>query len=217
MSETRAKTTWSPSRRTLVKGAAWTAPAVVVATTAAPAFAATRPPVAPPPEADGCKYPGEKTPWEKSYRVNLCFSNGINEPADVSITALTWRGVAPTFPPAGSTTDIFFDPRFCHSTDPDGDGPDAGEVADNCTAAGNPFPYNFTVPANGSFCFWIFWRGDASAENDMCFTYSYTNTGGTVNTSACTTIHFGPDCDCTTPQPPYTIDTGKLCVNGEIV
>jgi hypothetical protein len=195
MSETRAKNTWSPSRRTLVKGAAWTAPAVVVAT-AAPAYAATRPPVAPPPEALGCKYPGDSTPWIKSYRVELCFTNSTSDEVDVVINSLTWRGVAPTFPPTGSVDDTFFDPRHC-----DDDGPDAGTIADNCGSFASP--YSFHIGANGEFCFWIFWRGDASAQNDMCFNYTYNNGFATVTASACTTIHFDPDCGCTTPQPPY--------------
>jgi hypothetical protein len=204
MSETRAKNTWSPSRRTLVKGAAWTAPAVVVAT-AAPAFAATRPPVAPPPDSFGCKYPGSSDPWNKSYRVELCFLNSTDEQVSVTITGLTWRGVAPTYPPTGSISDIFFDPQHC-----DSDGADAGLVADNCVSFSNN-SFTFTIAAAsggtaGQTCFWIFWRGDASAQNDMCFTYSYTGSVGTTQASACTSIHFDPDCRCTTPQPPYVKD-----------
>jgi hypothetical protein len=196
MSETRAKTTWSPSRRTLVKGAAWTAPAVVVATTAAPAFAATRPPVAPPPDSFGCKYPGDSDPWIKSYRVEVCFLNGTNDAVDVSILSLTWRGVAPTYPPGGSVDDTFFDPMHC-----DADGADAGLIADNCVSLSGAF--NFHIDPNSQKCFWIFWRGDASAQNDMCFHYTYNNGFSTVTADACTTIHFDPDCNCTTPQPPY--------------
>jgi len=205
MSDTRAKTTWSPSRRTLVKGAAWTAPAVVIMS-AAPAYAATRPPVAPPPDSFGCKYPGNSTPWTKSYRCQICFLNSTDEQVSVTITGLTWRGVAPTYPPTGSVDDTFFDPRFC-----DADGGDAGLVADNCTASGALLPFTFTIPAAsgstpGQACKWVFWRGDASAQNDMCFTYTYTGSAGSTNASACTTIHFDPDCGCTTPQPPFTKD-----------
>jgi hypothetical protein len=205
MQEEISKAKWSPSRRTLVRGAAWTAPAIVIATQA-PAYAATRPPVAPPPDSFGCKYPGESDPWYKSYRVEICFLNGTSDPVDVSITGITWRGAAPTYPPTGSTTDLIFDPRFCQS-----DGPDAGTVADNCTASGSPFPFNFSIAAAsggvaGKTCFWVFWRGDASAQDDMCFTYTYDNGFATTNASACTAIHFDPDCNCTTPQPPYTKD-----------
>jgi len=175
---------------------------------AAPAYAATRPPVAPPPDSFGCKYPGSSDPWDKSYRVEICFLNSTDEAVSVTVTGATWRGVAPTYPGSGGTiSDIFFDPRWC-----DNDGPDAGTVADNCTAAGAFVPKTFTVPAAvgttaGQKCYFVFWRGDASAQNDMCFTYTYTNSVGTTNASACTSIHFDPDCNCTTPQPPYTKDT----------
>ena len=40
----------------------------------------------------------------------------------------------------------------------------------------------------------------------MCFTYTYDNGFATTNASACTAVHFDPDCGCTTPQPPYTKD-----------
>jgi len=203
MSDTRAKHTLSPTRRTLVKGAAWTAPAIVVMS-AAPAYAATRPPVAPPPDSFGCKYPGNSDPWEKSYRVELCFLNSTDEQVSVTINSLTWRGAAPTFPPTGSTNDLFFDPQHCLS-----DGADGDLVADSCATFKNP--YTFTIPAAsgstpGQTCFWIFWRGDASAQNDMCFNYTYTGSAGTTTASACTTIHFDPDCNCTSPQPPYAKD-----------
>jgi hypothetical protein len=210
MSDTRAKNTWSPSRRTLVKGAAWTAPAVVVAT-AAPAFAATRPPVAPPPDSFGCKYPGNSTAWNKTYRVQICFLNSTSDAVSVTITGVTWEGDAPTYPPTGSTADSFFDPRWC-----DSDGADPDLVGDNCSASGAFVPKTFNVAAAsggtpGQTCYWVFWKSNSSSQNSMCFTYSYSNGAGTVNTSACTTIHFDPDCGCTTPQPPYAKDVPTNC------
>lgn len=65
------------SRRTLVQGAAWTAPAIAVATTT-PALAASptpEPPIVIDGEAKGsCKFPGESR-GQKAYRIAVHFSN----------------------------------------------------------------------------------------------------------------------------------------------
>jgi len=74
MSETRAKNTWSPSRRTLVKGAAWTAPVVAVGV-AAPAFAASPSDCTPVLtfSPDSCKCPGQSVGTEEFvYYLKFC-------------------------------------------------------------------------------------------------------------------------------------------------
>ena len=75
------------SRRTLVQGAAWTAPAIAVAT-ATPALAASPTPETPiviDREAEGsCKFPGDSR-GQKAYRIAVHFSNESEVPGTVTI------------------------------------------------------------------------------------------------------------------------------------
>jgi hypothetical protein len=194
----------NPSRRALVRGLAWLVPAVTVMASA-PVAAGASPRVGPPSNAAACRYPGTKTPWTRTFRAQLTFTNATNDNVDVSVISLTWRGFSPTFSPSGSIdTDPFFDPRHC-----DSDGGDAGLVADNCGSFLSP--YNFSVAPNGSFSFWVYWRGASSGLGDLCFHYTYDNGFATTTADACTSVKFNSDCGCSSPQPPYPSDTGKTC------
>ena len=134
----------SPSRRTLVKGLAWLAPAVAGVASAPEAVAAASK-VGPPRNAFACRYPGTKTPWTRTYRASICFSNGTSSSVDVSLRALRWRGFSPTFPPTGSLDgDYFYDPQICRP-----DGADDGSVADSCAAATSN--YNFSIGPGDRF------------------------------------------------------------------
>lgn len=75
------------SRRTLVQGAAWTAPAIAVTTTT-PALAASPTPETPiviDGEAEGsCKFPG-RSRGQKAYRIAVHFSNESEVTGTVTI------------------------------------------------------------------------------------------------------------------------------------
>ncbi len=62
------------SRRTVARGAAWTAPIAVMAY-AAPAFAASAPPVLATQCGDACKHPGNGGN-DKTYHFTFCFTSG---------------------------------------------------------------------------------------------------------------------------------------------
>ncbi len=87
-----------PSRRSVVKGAAWAVPAVVVAG-AAPTVAASVPPVFPDiGQGVACKLPGENIPdsygcWNKGYVLFVNFVNTLNTPVSVRVTGLAVSGV----------------------------------------------------------------------------------------------------------------------------
>jgi hypothetical protein len=186
----------NPSRRTLVKGLAWLVPAVTVMASAPVAVGAS-PQVGLLLTAGACRYPGTKTPWTKTFRTNVTFSNSLTTSVDISITAVRWRGFSPTFPGSGSIdTDYFFDPQHC-----DGDGADADLVADNCGSFDSAF--NFPVAPQGSFSLWVFWRGISSGRGDLCFDFIVDDGFSSTQSIACTNLKFGPDCGCSTPQPPY--------------
>lgn len=91
------------SRRTVAKGAAWSAP-VILAGTVAPAMAASPPPVNPSLDPNGfCKHPGNP----KRYHVGIIWRNTLPCTTTVSITGITLtpnasNEPAVTFP--GSTT-----------------------------------------------------------------------------------------------------------------
>ena len=78
------------SRRTLVQGAAWTAPAIAVAT-ATPALAASPTPETPiviDREAEGsCKFPGDSR-GQKAYRIAVHFTNESQVDGTVTIVQI---------------------------------------------------------------------------------------------------------------------------------
>lgn len=86
------------SRRSVVKGAAWAVPAVMVAA-AAPTVAASEPPVFPNfATAIGCKLPGENIPdsygcWAKGYVLFVNFENTFNYPVYIKVTDIAVTGV----------------------------------------------------------------------------------------------------------------------------
>ena len=150
-------------------------------------------------------YPGRKTPWTRTYRASICFSNGTSSSVDVSLRALRRRGFSPTFPPTGSLDgDYFYDPQICRP-----DGADDGSVADSCAAATSN--YNFSIGPGDTFCMYVFWRGVNSGQGDLCFDYTYDDGFSTTEASACTSVKFSSDCGCSSPQPPYASDTDKVC------
>ncbi|WP_374929094.1 hypothetical protein [Kytococcus sedentarius] len=107
------------SRRKLVQGAAWTAPAIAVAT-AAPALAASPgTPIVIDEEAEGsCKFPGESR-GQKAYRIAVHFTNESQVTGTVTIDdiagpdgkELEWAGDqnqdSYTIPPGGDDV-VFF-------------------------------------------------------------------------------------------------------------
>ena len=97
------------SRRTLVKGAAWSIPVVAVAG-AAPAYAASVPVVCIPEQeicgsfgGSACKHSGNP----KYYHFTFCFTNTGDNPATVEFTEMVINGAtAPRTPPPAPARDI---------------------------------------------------------------------------------------------------------------
>ena len=79
-----------PGRRTLVKGAAWSVPAIAVATQAH--AQTSSPPVVFEPQPEGaCKFPGNSfDDYSQAYRSALCFTNTASESATVTITSVVF-------------------------------------------------------------------------------------------------------------------------------
>lgn len=86
MSKNQGVETTSPSRRSVVKGAAWAVPAVVVAG-AAPAVAASKGPL----EFTGkaCKLPGNATDIFKGYVFELVATNTLGPNPITGVTVIT--------------------------------------------------------------------------------------------------------------------------------
>ena len=172
------------TRRTLARGAAWSVPAVAVAA-AAPAYAVSgvRPCVAPPPEIEGCKYPGNSEPWEKTFRAPVTFTNNCAQALTITLTAISWGGCVET---------------------------DLAIVSAATGVDGTPaLNYQFTIASGGTHSFHIFWRCNNSGNDTLTFTYSACTTTAPVtctNYTASSNVTFGPDCDCTLPLPPYPRD-----------
>ena len=169
----------------------WTAPAIVIAT-AAPAFArhaATGRTAAATPSAASTRATARR--GRSPTGCNLRFLNGTDATVTVNITGLTWRGVAPTYPPHRR---VRVDERHvlrpaCSAC------PTVPTPALWPTAASRCRRSTFTIgPATGGTpgetCAWIFWRGDASAQNDMCFTYTYQ--GSRRRPATCHGVHHDP-------------------------
>jgi hypothetical protein len=81
---TDSTSTPRPGRRTLVKGAAWSVPAVAIASQA-PAFAAS-PCLEAAFSGTSCKEPGQ--PRDFTYRLSVCFTN--NCAADLTVNVLRY-------------------------------------------------------------------------------------------------------------------------------
>lgn len=85
-------------RRTVVAGMAWTAPAVV-AVTAAPSYATSRPLVYPTIDyGASCKLSGQSCTPSFGYIMTLCFVNTTPQAATVTVTSFSMTGatVAPS-------------------------------------------------------------------------------------------------------------------------
>lgn len=139
-----------PSRRSVVKGAAWAVPAVVVAG-AAPTVAASVPPVFPDlPLANACKLPGENIPdsygcWDKGYVLFVNFVNTFNTPVSVKVTGLSVSGV-----------------------------PDMKLIATTLTSACSTPTSCINIPANGKTQVAVFGNAATSSASNVTVTVAYT-------------------------------------------
>lgn len=70
------------SRRRVVAGAAWTVPAVMVAS-AAPAVAASKPCLTASFGGDSCKWPGSNNAW--GYKLQICFTNTCDSDVEIYV------------------------------------------------------------------------------------------------------------------------------------
>lgn len=89
----RQRTAGGVSRRTVVRGAAWAAPAIMIAS-AAPAIAASPGPVVPSGSGSACKHPGNP----KWYHFTFCFENTSAASITVTLDHMTVNGLLPEDP-----------------------------------------------------------------------------------------------------------------------
>lgn len=107
------------SRRTLAKGAAWTAPAIAIAA-AAPMASASPVPldcVATSFSGTSCKEPGSKNGW--AYNLSVCFQNTCQPktaPITINVTRLTNNAGKAFHPAVNETIVIGPGERFCTAT-----------------------------------------------------------------------------------------------------
>jgi len=144
------------NRRTVMKGAAWSVPVVLVAS-AAPAIASSRP-IEISGVASSCKHPGGSGSFEKAYHIKFTFKNTSNEPI-----TFTLPGLVPT-----TQGDVTSNPAFL--------GPPV--------TAGNPIV--ITIPALTSAKEWVVhYYKDNSPSLVMNMTYSYAGAtlSGTITDS----------------------------------
>lgn len=167
-------------RRTLVRGAAWTAPAVAVAA-AAPMAAASPQPCIPELEICGeytgsaCKHPGNP----KYYHFTFCFTNdGVND-ALVDFTKMIINDVETPFTPANPT---------------------------NQNPVRTIIPSSVVVPADGlKHCYWVDGGpfGD-SAQAEGSLTFAVNGIAATIPITVTTTPPCGTGADpsCDDPDQP---------------
>ena len=150
MSNSHGADTAPPSRRTVVKGAAWAVPAVVVAG-AAPTVAASVPPVFPDlPSATACKLPGNSIAtrygcWNKGYVLFVNFVNTFNTPVSVTVTGLDVSGV-----------------------------PDMTLIATTLTSTCSTPTTCINIPANGLVQVAVFGNGSTDSANNVTVNVEYT-------------------------------------------
>lgn len=132
------------SRRTLVKGAAWSVPAVTVLG-ATPAFAASPGEITLPDTSESaCKYTGNY-PSGQAYRVELCFTNNMSDQRTITITGAEFKGTA-------ISADNYY---FWY----------AGSFSETM---------ELTLEGGETGCFYIFWTGKNLAQGDLRVTYTMT-------------------------------------------
>lgn len=135
------------NRRTVVRGAAWTAPIVAVAV-AAPAFATSV--VIPPPvikgSVEGGKCPGQSTDFEFGFVLPVTLTSKAET---FIVSNLTYNGdnVAACTAPAGTTPTDLFAVSFDSTSSANGSGSGSG------TYSGTYFNGTATVPFSGTFNF----------------------------------------------------------------
>lgn len=162
MSKSQGADPAPPSRRSVVKGAAWAVPAVVVAG-AAPTVAASVPPVFPDlPQASACKLPGKNIPatygcWDNGYVLFVDFINTFNTPVSVKVTALSVSGV-----------------------------PDMKLVATTLTSACTTPVSCIEIPAKGKTQVAVFGNASTSSASNVTVTVGYTFYNGSGCSGAAT-------------------------------
>lgn len=150
-----------PSRRTLVRGAAWSIP-VVVAAGAAPAFAASPPPdVVNWQRSSACKMPGgshKSLGYDKGYVLWSVFENPTSQDLQITVTGLVAGGVP-----------------LCLVG--------LADTAVNCTA---PIGRAFTVPAGGMREIGIYGNSSTNSSSThvvVNYTYAYGGQAGQPGSS----------------------------------
>lgn len=179
-------TSSGPSRRTLVKGAAWSVPVVAMAQPAMAATCSQDPSQAicnclAVATASGCKYPGNNPDprFDKSFRAKVCFTANSCDPSGDGIAEIQFTGV------------------------------DVG--GSGCPREIVVTPQAFTVAEDETFCVFVFFRADSSGNRDLTFYYSLNGQPGyQVLVSK---VFTGGQADCEEgncggpgqdPCPPYT-------------
>jgi hypothetical protein len=99
---TSTSSTSRPARRTLVKGAAWSVPAIAVATQAH-AQTGSPPIIVEPQGGAACKFPGAScSPYKQAYRFVFCFTNQSAENITVTFPLIELPQGTNTTPIPGS-------------------------------------------------------------------------------------------------------------------
>lgn len=114
MSEIKGADGAPPSRRSIVKGAAWAMPAVVVAG-AAPTVAASVQCLTASFEGDSCKQPGSGNNY--GYRLQICFTNGCNTAVTVTVISVASNTGNPVVTPVNKSITIPANSKVCLQPD----------------------------------------------------------------------------------------------------
>jgi hypothetical protein len=110
MSDIQGVDTTPPSRRSLVKGAAWAVPAVVVAA-AAPTVAASVPCLTATFGATSCKQPGNGNNY--GYRLSICFTNNCTTSITITVTQVASNTGNPVIQPVNQTITVAAGDTVC--------------------------------------------------------------------------------------------------------
>lgn len=173
----------SISRRTLTKGAAWAVPALPIVA-AAPAMAASQPPIEITSVSRSCKHSGlGNNDYPKGYHIEFIFRNTSLDPVTFTLPGLV------------SLDDS------------------AGSSQTNCVPGGSADPtpgqvLTVTVPANtAAYYVVVHYYSNTSANVTITFDYSYVGGVGVSGTEEFTSALSGDVCDST----PIGISDQHLC------
>ncbi len=168
------------SRRTVMKGAAWSVPAVVVAS-AAPAFASSQGIFQL--DGKGCKLPGNSNDTYKGYAFGITATNPFNVPIIVSVTSLLFNGED-----LGDVVIVQTDPS-------------------NAAVCSSDGVNTLIIPANTTLTDLVVLTENAASSANGTLTVTYTVTGGpggdydaTGSVDAAPPINGGACRDFTTAQ-----------------